>query len=329
MAFSASGTNYTGFLDQRRLADNQLTQAQDAKGRADKRKRIKESGKRSGVQKLLSAAARGAAAYYTGGLSEQYGGGEMIDSAMLGTDSEGNAVKNEYGDLAALGSAVYQGSKSQKAQKLAGADATFDKQYGRRKDNVNTLREQGQFKDAQLAQESLDNWENTYLQNKDKLSESGFLGTNIGIKDSEYSGLTSGMTNEEMSAKKESLNKERSDSIMQGKKEADRIQRDKDALHYQEQARTRANKSYIKPPSQKQASMSPNQEELITSINQGYIKPSISPADYKVQPSNYNVMAHRGADAIGPTALNLVEKEKLRLEEEQKEYLKRINEGGR
>ena len=250
MAFNASGTEslYRGDQAARDRADEGLSRALDAKGKADKQARIKESGKRSTGAKFLSGLARGAAAYYTGGLSEQVGGGAVIDSAMLGTDSQGNAVKNEYGDLAALGSAVYQGSKAQKDQKLAGADAAFNKQYGRRKDNVNSLREQGQYKDAQMAQESLDNWENTYLQNKNKLSESGFLGTNIGVKDSEYSGLTSGMTNEEMSAKRASLAKERSDSIMQGKKEADKMQADKNSLHYQEQAR--GVRQYIPPPKQ-------------------------------------------------------------------------------
>ena len=127
MAFNASGTNYSGFLDQRRLADNQLTQAQDAKGRADKRSRIKESGKRSGVQKLLSAAARGAAAYYTGGMSETMGGGAMIDGAMLGTDSQGNAVRNEVGDLVGattqIGGAMTNKTVSDAASKLARSDA--------------------------------------------------------------------------------------------------------------------------------------------------------------------------------------------------------------
>mgnify|MGYP003648106252 FL=1 len=131
MAFNASGTNYSGFLDQRRLADNQLTQAQDAKGRADKQSRIKESGKRSGVQKLLSAAARGAAAYYTGGMSETMGGGAMIDGAMLGTDSQGNAVRNEYGDLVGaatqIGGAMANKSGSEAALKLARSDARNEK----------------------------------------------------------------------------------------------------------------------------------------------------------------------------------------------------------
>jgi len=119
MAFNASGTDYGGFQRSRDRADEGLTRAQDSAGRAAKQARIKKSGERSGMEKLLSTAARGAAAYYTGGLSEQYGGGEMIDSAMLGTDSQGNAVKNEYGGLIKAGSGVYQGLKANKAADVA------------------------------------------------------------------------------------------------------------------------------------------------------------------------------------------------------------------
>ena len=119
MAFSASGTDYDGFQRSRDRADEGLTRALDAKGRAEKQARIKKSGERSGLQKLGSAVARGAAAYYTGGLSETMGGGDMIDSAMLGTDSEGNAVKNEYGGLIKAGSGVYQGMKARKASDVA------------------------------------------------------------------------------------------------------------------------------------------------------------------------------------------------------------------
>ena len=62
MAFTAGGTNYQGFLDQRRMADEGVTSALKAKGEAEKRARIKKSGQRSGLQKLGSAVVRGAAA---------------------------------------------------------------------------------------------------------------------------------------------------------------------------------------------------------------------------------------------------------------------------
>ena len=127
MAFSASGTDYGGFLDQRRLADNQLTQALDAKGKAEKRARVKKSGERSGLKKMGSAVARGIAAYYTLGASEAMGGGKMIDSAMLGTDSEGNAVKNEYGDMVGMasqvGSSMSNKNSKDAALKMARSDA--------------------------------------------------------------------------------------------------------------------------------------------------------------------------------------------------------------
>jgi hypothetical protein len=229
MAFNASGTDYGGFQRSRDRADEGLTRALDAKGRADKQARIKKSGERSGLQKLVSAGVRGAAAYYSGGLSEQVGGGAMIDSAMLGTDSQGNAVKNEYGDLAALGSAVYQGSKAQKAQKLAGADAAFDKQYAKRSANVDRLFEHAETAEAKdqafSAQQSLDAYEQDYSRKKQDLAESGFLGTNLGVKDSEYSKLTSGMSPEELSQIRAKKDNEINASILKGKKESEQRQK--------------------------------------------------------------------------------------------------------
>jgi hypothetical protein len=229
MAFNARGTYYGGFQRSRDRADEGLTRALDAKGRADKQARIKKSGERSGLQKLVSAGVRGAAAYYSGGLSEQVGGGAMIDSAMLGTDSQGNAVKNEYGDLAALGSAVYQGSKAQKAQKLAGADAAFDKQYAKRSANVDRLFEHAETAEAKdqafSAQQSLDAYEQDYSRKKQDLAESGFLGTNLGVKDSEYSKLTSGMSPEELSQIRAKKDNEINASILKGKKESEQRQK--------------------------------------------------------------------------------------------------------
>ena len=91
MAYTAGGTDYRGFQSSRDRAREGTTSALKAKGEAEKRARIKKSGERSGLQKLLSAGVRGAAAYYTGGMSEQMGFGGAIDEAMLGTDSEGRA----------------------------------------------------------------------------------------------------------------------------------------------------------------------------------------------------------------------------------------------
>jgi hypothetical protein len=140
MAFNASGTNYGEFQRSRDRASDQVTRAEDNLGRKRKQDRIKESGKRSGMEKLLSTAARGAAAYYTGGLSEQYGGGDMIDSAMLGTDSQGNAVKNEYGGLIKAGSGIYQGMKDNKASDVAKKRASNLSDY---KEQVGLAKEMG------------------------------------------------------------------------------------------------------------------------------------------------------------------------------------------
>jgi len=119
MAFTAGGTNYQGFLDQRRLADTGVTEALKAKGEAEKAARIRKSGQRSGLQKLGSAVVRGAAAYYTGGMSETMGGGAMIDEAMLGTDEEGKAVRNEYGEMVGMASQIGGAMSAKKGAEAA------------------------------------------------------------------------------------------------------------------------------------------------------------------------------------------------------------------
>ena len=123
MAFNPGGTNYTGFLDQRRMADKGTTEALDAKGKAEKAKRIADSKKRSGGQKLLSAVARGAAAYYTGGMSETMGGGDMIDKAMLGADAE----PNEYGQMVGMASQVGGAMSAKKGMEMTTKLAAQDK----------------------------------------------------------------------------------------------------------------------------------------------------------------------------------------------------------
>jgi len=229
MAFNPGGTDYRGYQSSRDRADEGLTRALENKAKADKQARIKKSGQRSGLAKLASGVVRGAAAYYTGGLSETMGGGKMIDSALLGSDSEGNAIQNEYGDLAALGSAVYQGSKAQKAQKLAGADAAFDKQYAKRQANVDRLFEHADTAEAKdqafKAQQSLDAYEQDYLAKKQKVSESGFLGTNLGVKDSDYTSLTAGMSPEELSQARTKRENELSAQVLKGKQEAEQRQK--------------------------------------------------------------------------------------------------------
>ena len=119
MAFNPGGTDYSGYQSSRDRADEGLTRALDAKGKADKQARIKKSGQRSGLSKLVSAGVRGVAAYYTGGASEAMGFGGAIDSAMLGTDSEGNAVQNEYGELVGAASQIGTAMSAKKAGEAA------------------------------------------------------------------------------------------------------------------------------------------------------------------------------------------------------------------
>ena len=205
MAFNPGGTNYQGFLDQRRMADEGVTAALKAKGEREKQERIKKSGERSQFAKIGSAVARGAAAYYTGGLSEQMGGGEMIDQAMLGTDSEGRAVQNEYGGLVKAGSAVYQGSKAQKAGKLGEQDARFDKLLARRSKNVSDLYAAGDVAGGKEAQQALESMEAKYNANRRDAEGKGWGGSGLGMSDEDYQLMPKAMTQAEMDAKRVQL----------------------------------------------------------------------------------------------------------------------------
>ena len=113
MGYQAGGTDY--HLDTRQRALDKTTEAKKREAESARERRIRQSGQRSDAQKILSAPARGAAAYFTGGASETFGGGEMIDAAMLGTDSEGRAVRNEYGDLVGMASQIGGAMSAKKA----------------------------------------------------------------------------------------------------------------------------------------------------------------------------------------------------------------------
>jgi len=117
--FNPRGTDYRGAQESMDRAQRDLTSALDAKGKADKQARIKKSGERSGMEKLLSAAGRAGLAYATGGSSEALGFGGAVDDIMLGTDSEGNSVRNEYGDLVEAGTKVYGAMDANKASDIA------------------------------------------------------------------------------------------------------------------------------------------------------------------------------------------------------------------
>ena len=115
MAFQAQGTDYTGMLRLRAEADTKVTQSIKARKEREAAEAAARSRKRSGIQKLGSAVVRGAAAYYTGGLSETMGGGQMIDKAILGADAE----TNEYGELVGMASQVGGAMSAQKAAGMA------------------------------------------------------------------------------------------------------------------------------------------------------------------------------------------------------------------
>ena len=206
MAFHAGGTDYGGFLRQRAQADEGVTRAMERKAKADKQARIKKSGERSGFQQLAAGVARGAAAYYTGGMSEKMGAGEMIDEATLGTDSEGGAVKSKYGGLVKAGSAIYQGSKAQKAGKLGEQDAKFDKLMDRRQKNVKTLFDAGMKKEGMKAQGKMEDMRLKYDTNRKDAEGKGWGGSGLGMSDEDYNLQPTAMTPEQRAAKVQQLN---------------------------------------------------------------------------------------------------------------------------
>ena len=220
MAFRAGGTDYGGFLRQRAQADEGVTRAMERKARADKQARIKKSGQRSGFQQLAAGVARGAAAYYTGGLSEQMGAGEMIDEATLGTDSEGGAVRSKYGGLVKAGSAVYQGSKAQKAGKLGEQDARFDKLMDRRQKNVKMLFDSGMKKEGMKAQSAMEDMRLKYDTNRKDAEGKGWGGSGLGMSDEDYNLQPAAMTPEQRAAKVQQLNIGGDTSAITGEQDA-------------------------------------------------------------------------------------------------------------
>ena len=160
MSFNPGATNY--HLGIRQAAIDKTTDADLGRLKRERQDRIRKSGERCDLQKLISAGARGLAAVYTGGLSETMGGGDIIDQALLGTDSEGRAVRNEYGNLVKAGANIYQGGMAQKDAKLAKQDAKFDKLRSKRMDIVNQLFDAGMPKEAMKAQREIENMEGDY-----------------------------------------------------------------------------------------------------------------------------------------------------------------------
>ena len=123
MAFNPRGVNYQQLIDAEYQGMARLEQANQRKREREAEIKRQKRSKRSPFQKLVSAGLRGAAAYYTGGLSEKVGGGQLIDKVALGEGAE----RNEYGDLVGLGSAVATGMSEKSAQDAAGKLATQDR----------------------------------------------------------------------------------------------------------------------------------------------------------------------------------------------------------
>ena len=185
MAFRPGATNYQMQIESARHADSGLTEALRRKGEVDKQKRMQRAAKRSGLSKLVSAGLRGAAAYYTGGLSETMGGGKLIDDVALGKGAE----RNEYGDLVGLGASVAKGAGALRDKKIGEQDRVFESRMSRGEANVNRLKDMGLDEEALKAQSRLNILSDNYMKNRDSMKEKGFLGTGLGLKDEDYSGM--------------------------------------------------------------------------------------------------------------------------------------------
>jgi len=120
---------------------------------------------------------------------------------MLGADAE----ENELGNLVGVGSAVYQGSKAQKAGKLGEQDARFDKLLSRRSKNVSDLYAAGDVKGGKKAQQALESMEAKYNTNRKDAEGKGWGGSMLGMSDEDMNIQPTAMTQEEMDAKRRML----------------------------------------------------------------------------------------------------------------------------
>ena len=175
MAFNPSGTNYAAMLESRRRADEGVTASKKRLGQRERAERVRKSGERSDIQKLLSAGTRAGAAYLTGGMSETMGFGGAIDQAMLGTDSEGRAVRNEYGDLVGAGSAVYQGMSAQKDAKLAKQDAKYNALRDKRMQTVQMLFDANMPDRAMAMQSEVEDMDYSYQSKRKGVEDQGIF----------------------------------------------------------------------------------------------------------------------------------------------------------
>ena len=168
MAFQPGAVDYRSQIMAEERGLSRLNEAKDRQRQRQAEIDRKKASKRSGLSKLVSAGLRGAAAYYTGGLSETMGGGKLIDDVALGKGAE----RNEYGDLVGLGSSVYQGAKAKQAADIGKQDALFQKSYSRQKDAIDQLWKTDPAQ-AKIAQGKLSDFERDYRKNRGEAETSG------------------------------------------------------------------------------------------------------------------------------------------------------------
>lgn len=131
MAFNPNAVNYQQQISAVERGEAKLNEAELRRAAREREIEAKKAAERSDAEKLISGVARGAAAYYTGGLSETLGGGKMIDDVMLGSGAE----RNEYGDMvgmaSGIGSAMSAKSGGDVAKSLASQSFADDKMQAR------------------------------------------------------------------------------------------------------------------------------------------------------------------------------------------------------
>ncbi len=201
MAFNPNAVNYQQQISAFERGEARKNQAEKERMARQAEIDRKNAAKRSPFEKLLSAGARGAAAYFSGGLSETLGGGQLIDQAMLGEGAE----RNEFGDLVGLGSGIYQGAKAQQAAKIGEQDKIFNSIMERKQKNINEMTDGVQ---KASAQQSLDQWQQDYLKNRGDAETSGLdfiMDDKLGMNTDKYKSMIPTVSVEEQERKRQKL----------------------------------------------------------------------------------------------------------------------------
>ena len=99
----------------------------------------------------------------------------MIDDFMLGRDSQGRSVRNEYGEMVRLGTGIWQGGKAKQDAMLGRADKRFNDLIATKQKTIDLLRESGDAEGALNFQGKLDDLKAKYEDQRSQLVGKGFF----------------------------------------------------------------------------------------------------------------------------------------------------------